>query len=162
MLSVSPPPISYFSGWTNFLWNLACISISLCVCMWIPQSLLANGSIKNVTAVTNTHATLEELLDASFSTFAMPYQGKACRYFFPELLVSYPFQKWKKKGLWTFHVNCFCTWCLRGIIVTHLMAHLRIVVCSLSEISVVFLTEWCFESLEMTSLYITRFCFKIR
>jgi hypothetical protein len=31
---------------------------------------------KNVTAVTNTHETIEELLDASFSMWAVSYQGK--------------------------------------------------------------------------------------
>jgi hypothetical protein len=30
----------------------------------------------NVTAVTNTHATIEELLDASFSMWPVSYQGK--------------------------------------------------------------------------------------
>jgi hypothetical protein len=30
----------------------------------------------NVTAVTNTHATIEELLEASFSTLPVSYQGK--------------------------------------------------------------------------------------
>jgi hypothetical protein len=30
----------------------------------------------NVTAVTNAHATIEELLDASFSMWHVPYQGK--------------------------------------------------------------------------------------
>jgi hypothetical protein len=54
----------------------------------IPLSLLGNGSAKiplivarqrlgtNVTAVTNTHATIEELLDASFSMWPESYQGK--------------------------------------------------------------------------------------
>jgi hypothetical protein len=31
---------------------------------------------RNVTAVTNTHATIEELLDASFSMWPVSYQGK--------------------------------------------------------------------------------------
>jgi hypothetical protein len=51
-------------------------------------SLLGNGSVKNplivarqrlgrnVTAVTNAHATIEELLDASFSMWPVSYQGK--------------------------------------------------------------------------------------
>jgi hypothetical protein len=30
----------------------------------------------NITAVTNTHATMEELLDASFSMWPVSYQGK--------------------------------------------------------------------------------------
>jgi hypothetical protein len=36
-----------------------------------PLSLLGN-----VTAVTNTHATIEELLDAPFSMWPVSYQGK--------------------------------------------------------------------------------------
>jgi hypothetical protein len=31
---------------------------------------------RNVTAVTNTHARIEELLDASFSMWPVSYQGK--------------------------------------------------------------------------------------
>jgi hypothetical protein len=31
---------------------------------------------RNVTAVTNTHVTIEELLDASFSMWPVSYQGK--------------------------------------------------------------------------------------
>jgi hypothetical protein len=70
------------------------------VCLCIPLSLLGNGSVKvplsllgngsvknppivarqrlgrNVTAIKNTHATIEELLDASFSMWPVSYQGK--------------------------------------------------------------------------------------
>jgi hypothetical protein len=42
---------------------------------------------KNVTAATNTHATIEELLDTPFSTRFMLYQKKVGGWFFPELLV---------------------------------------------------------------------------
>jgi hypothetical protein len=52
--------------------------ISLCVYMCIPLYLLGNGLVKNFTAATNTHATIEELLDAS-------YQRKV-GLFFPELV----------------------------------------------------------------------------
>jgi hypothetical protein len=72
----------------------------VCVLVYAPLSLLGNGSIKiplsllgnysvkihlivatqwldrNVTTVTNTHATIEELLDASFSMWSVSYQGK--------------------------------------------------------------------------------------
>jgi hypothetical protein len=35
------------------------------VCLYVhPLSLLGNGSVKNVTAATNTYATIEELLDS--------------------------------------------------------------------------------------------------
>jgi hypothetical protein len=42
---------------------------------------------KNVTAATNRHATIEELLDASSSMRSMSYQRKVGGLFFPELLV---------------------------------------------------------------------------
>jgi hypothetical protein len=43
---------------------------------------------KNVTAATNTQATIEELLDASFSMRSVSYQTKLGDSFCPELLVS--------------------------------------------------------------------------
>jgi hypothetical protein len=55
----------------------------------IPSSLLGNCSLKNplivarqrlgrnVTALTNTHATIEKLMNASFSMWPVSYQGKA-------------------------------------------------------------------------------------
>jgi hypothetical protein len=43
---------------------------------------------KNVTAETNTHATIEELLHASFSMRHASYQRKVDDQFFPELLVG--------------------------------------------------------------------------
>jgi hypothetical protein len=60
----------------------------VCVCVCIPpivagQRLGKNPLIyakqrlgRNVTAVKNTHATIEELLDASFSMWPVSYQGK--------------------------------------------------------------------------------------
>jgi hypothetical protein len=66
-----------------------CVCICMYVCLCIPPNrLLDNASVKippivarqplgrNVTAVTNTHATIEELLDASFSMWPVSYQGK--------------------------------------------------------------------------------------
>jgi hypothetical protein len=42
-----------------------------------PLSLLGNVSVETLlTAVTNTHATIEELLDASFSMWPVSYQGE--------------------------------------------------------------------------------------
>jgi hypothetical protein len=41
---------------------------------------------KNVTAATNTHATIGELLEASFSMRSVSYQRKGGQHFFPELL----------------------------------------------------------------------------
>jgi hypothetical protein len=72
----------------------------LCVCLYIPlivssQRLGKNSLIvarqrlgknppidarqrlgRNVIAVTNTHATIEEMLDASFTMWPVSYQGK--------------------------------------------------------------------------------------
>jgi hypothetical protein len=60
--------------------------MSVCVFVY-PLSLLGNGLVKNhltiagqrlgrnVTAATNTHVTIEELLDASFSLCPVSYQG---------------------------------------------------------------------------------------
>jgi hypothetical protein len=42
---------------------------------------------KNVTAAINTHATIEELLDASFSMQSVWYQKKVGDQFFPQLFV---------------------------------------------------------------------------
>jgi hypothetical protein len=73
-----------------------CLCVCVCVCMCIPLSLLGSGSVnspyrcsakhdkntlsqrlgRNVTAVTNTHTTIEELLDVSFSMWPMSYEGK--------------------------------------------------------------------------------------
>jgi hypothetical protein len=74
--------------------------LSVCVSVYPPLSLLGNGSVKvslsllgngssknppivarqrvgrNVTTVTNTHAKIEELLDASFSMLPVSYQKK--------------------------------------------------------------------------------------
>jgi hypothetical protein len=77
-----------------------CLSVCLSVCLFIPPIIARQLLVKNsliiarqrlskkplivarqqlgryVTAVTNTHATIEELLDASFSMWPVPYQGK--------------------------------------------------------------------------------------
>jgi hypothetical protein len=42
---------------------------------------------KNVSVATNTHATVEQLLEASFSMRCVSYQRKVCGKFFAELLV---------------------------------------------------------------------------
>jgi hypothetical protein len=43
---------------------------------------------KNITAATNTQATIEELLDASFSMRSVSFQREVDDYFFPEILVN--------------------------------------------------------------------------
>jgi hypothetical protein len=45
----------------------------------------------NATAAPHRHATIEELLEASFSMRSVSYQKEICDYFFPELLVVYLF-----------------------------------------------------------------------
>jgi hypothetical protein len=49
---------------------------SVCVCLCIPPIVARQRLGRNVTAVTNTYATIEELLDASFSMRSVSYQGK--------------------------------------------------------------------------------------
>jgi hypothetical protein len=56
-------------------------------CICIPLSLLRNGWVKEVTAATNTHLTIKELLEASFSMSSVSHQRKGDK-FFPELLVK--------------------------------------------------------------------------
>jgi hypothetical protein len=48
----------------------------LCVSVFPPLIVARQRLCKNVTAVTNTHTTIEELLDASFSMWPVSYQGK--------------------------------------------------------------------------------------
>jgi hypothetical protein len=45
-------------------------------CLCIPPIVAKERLGRNVTEVTNTHATVEELLDASFSLWPVSYQGK--------------------------------------------------------------------------------------
>jgi hypothetical protein len=42
---------------------------------------------KRYAAATNTHATMEELLDSSFSMRSLPYQKKMDNFFFQEFFV---------------------------------------------------------------------------
>jgi hypothetical protein len=49
----------------------------VCACVSVYSPIVAMHRLgRNVTAVTNTHATIEELLDASFSMWPVSYQGK--------------------------------------------------------------------------------------
>jgi hypothetical protein len=65
--------------------SLCCV----CVCVSVYRPIVARQRLgknppivarqrlgRNVTAVTNTHTTMEELLDASFSMYPVSYQGK--------------------------------------------------------------------------------------
>jgi hypothetical protein len=70
------------------LWDHVAVRLCVCVCLCIPlivatQRLGKNPRIvarqrlgRNVTAVTNTHTTIEELLGESFSVWPVSYQGK--------------------------------------------------------------------------------------
>jgi hypothetical protein len=47
------------------------------VCLYVyPPTVARQRLVKNVTAVTNTHVALEELLDASFPMWPLLNQGK--------------------------------------------------------------------------------------
>jgi hypothetical protein len=58
----------------------ACVGIPLSLLgngsVKIPLLLLANGSEEMLPPETNTHATKEELFEASFSMWPVSYQGK--------------------------------------------------------------------------------------
>jgi hypothetical protein len=57
--------------------------------MYIYRSIITKHQLgKNVTAATNTHATVEELLDASFFMPSVSYERTVCYWFFPELLAT--------------------------------------------------------------------------
>jgi hypothetical protein len=54
-----------------------CVCACVCVCVSVYPSIVARQRLgRNVTAVTNTQATIEELLEASFSMWPVSYQGK--------------------------------------------------------------------------------------
>jgi hypothetical protein len=58
------------------------------VCLYVYLPIVARQRLGgNVTTATNTHAKIEELLDASFSMRSGLYQRKVGDYFFRELLV---------------------------------------------------------------------------
>jgi hypothetical protein len=48
-----------------------------CLCACVSPAIVPRQRLgRNVTAVTNTHAIIEEMLDASFSMWPVSYQGK--------------------------------------------------------------------------------------
>jgi hypothetical protein len=53
-----------------------CMCARACVCPFILPIIARQRLGRNVTAVTNTHTTIEELLDASFLVLPLSYQGK--------------------------------------------------------------------------------------
>jgi hypothetical protein len=57
--------------------------------MFIPPIVARQRVGKHIPAATNSHATIEKLLDASFSVLSVLYEGKVGKYFFPELLVYF-------------------------------------------------------------------------
>jgi hypothetical protein len=68
MYITAPEPIS-----TAYFINPSHSSVYLYV---YPPTVARQGIGRNVTAATNIHATIEELLDASFSMWPVLYQGK--------------------------------------------------------------------------------------
>jgi hypothetical protein len=67
IMAPEPIPTAYFINRSHQ---------SVCRCI----SLLGNDSVKkNATAATNTHATIEELLDASFSMRSVSYQKEVSK-----------------------------------------------------------------------------------
>jgi hypothetical protein len=72
IMATEPIPTAYFINASHQ---------SVCICM-----LLGNGSVKMLPRQ-RIRATIEKLLDASFSVRSMSYKKKIGDYFFPELLV---------------------------------------------------------------------------
>jgi hypothetical protein len=66
------------------------------VCLYVyPPIVIRQRLGKNVTAATNKNATLDKLLDESFSMRSVSYQKNVDDQFFPELLVI----KYSKRAL---------------------------------------------------------------
>jgi hypothetical protein len=60
----------------------------LSVCMCIPPLIARQRLGKNVTSSTNTHATVEQLLDASFSILSVSYQREVGDFLFIYIYVN--------------------------------------------------------------------------
>jgi hypothetical protein len=64
--------------WKNKVGLWDHVAVCLCVCLCIPPPLIVarHRLGRNVTEVTNKQATIEELLDASFTMWPVSYRGK--------------------------------------------------------------------------------------
>jgi hypothetical protein len=94
---VPPAPSSTFECLSQSLTKLGMYTIgtwahlngvlhkSLHLSLPLPLSLLANRSVRNVTAASNTHV-IEKVLDASFSMRSVTYQRKVGDYFSPHVV----------------------------------------------------------------------------
>jgi hypothetical protein len=66
IMAPEPIPMTYFIN-----------SSHQSVCLYVYLPIVARQRLgKNVIAATNTHSTIEELLDASFSVGSVSYEGK--------------------------------------------------------------------------------------
>jgi hypothetical protein len=68
----------YHGTWAhlNVLIKKSLPSVCVSVCVSLATIVARQRLSRNVTAVTNAHATIEELLDTSFSMRSVSYQGK--------------------------------------------------------------------------------------
>jgi hypothetical protein len=80
-----------------FLWG-SCRIKGKSVCD-SPLSLLGKRLGKHVPAAKNTHTTIEELLDASFSVLSVSYQMKVCDQFFQKRSVLFSILHTRTGGL---------------------------------------------------------------
>jgi hypothetical protein len=80
----------YNGTWTHFNGVLHKSLPSICVCICIALSLLDNGSVN--TSRQRLHATIEELLDASFSLRSL-YQRSICASVYPSSVARQRFGK---------------------------------------------------------------------
>jgi hypothetical protein len=58
------------------LWDHVAVYACVCICLCILPIVARQRLGRNITAVMNTHATIEELLEALFSVWPVSYQGK--------------------------------------------------------------------------------------
>jgi hypothetical protein len=72
----------YFEKIKGRLMSSPC-SVPVCIPLIVARQRLG----KHILAATNTHATIEELLDAAFYVRCVSYRRKVGEYFFPELVV---------------------------------------------------------------------------
>jgi hypothetical protein len=84
------PPLSTFKCLNQSLWSLVCTSwhmshfssvlykslLSACVSVCVSHIVATQRLSEKFTAVTNTHATIEDLLDVSSYMRSVSYQGK--------------------------------------------------------------------------------------
>jgi hypothetical protein len=71
---------------------------SVSVCGYPLPPIAKQRLSKHVPMATNTHTTIDKLLDVSFYMRCISYQRKVCKQFFQELLLNFTFLHIRWKG----------------------------------------------------------------